>query len=137
MDAAEEFGYKRTEDFNSGNNEGMGYFPFTIKNGFRCSTAVGYLNPIKKRKNLKVVTKAHTKNSSYEPGEAPSHWVRGDVCGKLLNSCKLRYQAQKLHTATTTPVMSTGVGFNFLTSHTLNTEVSLPFGGFPGSRKFR
>jgi len=82
-------------------------------------------------------TKAHTKNSSYEPGEAPSHWVRGDVCGKLLNSCKLRYQAQKLHTATTTPVMSTGVGFNFLTSASLNTAVPLPFGGFPGSRKFR
>ena len=40
------------QDFNSGNNEGMGYFPFTVKNGFRCSTSVGYLNPIKKRKNF-------------------------------------------------------------------------------------
>ena len=70
LDAAEEFGYKRTEDFNSGNNEGMGYFPFTIKNGFRCSTAVGYLNPIKKRKNLKVVIKAHTKNIEFENKKA-------------------------------------------------------------------
>ena len=46
LEAAEEHGYKRTDDFNNGDNEGMGYFPFTIKNGFRCSTAVGYLNPV-------------------------------------------------------------------------------------------
>ena len=47
------------DDFNDGDNEGMGYFPFTVRKGFRCSTAVGYLNPVKKRKNLKVVTKAY------------------------------------------------------------------------------
>ena len=64
LEAAEEFGYKKTEDFNTGNNEGMGYFPFTIKNGFRCSTSVGYLNPIKKRKNLtqlKIFLKHYSK----------------------------------------------------------------------------
>ena len=66
LEAAEEFGYKKTEDFNSGNNEGMGYFPFTVKNGFRCSAAVGYLNPIKKRKNLKIITNAHIKNIEFE-----------------------------------------------------------------------
>ena len=39
----------------------MGYFPLKReKNGYlRCSTAVGYLNPIKKRKNLKILTNAH------------------------------------------------------------------------------
>ena len=62
MEAAEEFGYHETSDFNNGNNEGMGYFPFNIKNGYRCSTAVGYLNPIKKKKNLKILTNAHIKN---------------------------------------------------------------------------
>ena len=56
LDAAEECCYKRTDDFNNGDNEGMGYFPFTIKNGFRCSTAVGYLYPLKSRKNLIFVT---------------------------------------------------------------------------------
>tara|TARA_Y100000590_G_scaffold148309_1_gene170382 strand:+ start:505 stop:2109 length:1605 start_codon:yes stop_codon:yes gene_type:complete len=66
MEAAEEFGYKQTPDFNTGNNEGMGYFPLNVKNGFRCSTAVGYLNPIKKRKNLKILTNAHIKNIIFE-----------------------------------------------------------------------
>ena len=53
MEAAEEFGYHKTSDFNTGNNEGMGYFPLNVKNGFRCSSAVGYLNPIRKRKKFK------------------------------------------------------------------------------------
>ena len=70
LEAAEEFGYKKTSDFNSGNNEGMGYFPVTVKNGFRCSTAVGYLNPIKKRKNLKILTEAHIKNIEFENKKA-------------------------------------------------------------------
>ena len=58
MEAAAEFGYGPTSDFNTGNNEGMGYFPLNLKNGFRCSTAVGYLNPKKGRKNIKIVTNA-------------------------------------------------------------------------------
>jgi len=70
LDAAKEFGYNKTSDFNSGNNEGMGYFPVTVKNGFRCSTAVGYLNPIKKRKNLKILTNAHIKNIEFENKKA-------------------------------------------------------------------
>ena len=64
--APEEFGYKRTSDFNTGNNEGMGYFPLNVKNGYRCSAAVGYLNQVKKRKNLKILTNAHTKNIIFE-----------------------------------------------------------------------
>ena len=70
VEAASEFGYKKTSDFNTGNNEGMGYFPLNVKNGFRCSTAVGYLNPIKKRKNLKILTNAHIKNIEFENKKA-------------------------------------------------------------------
>jgi choline dehydrogenase len=70
MEAAEEFGYPRTSDFNTGNNEGMGYFPLNVKNGYRCSAAVGYLNPIKKRKNLKILTNAHIKNIEFENRKA-------------------------------------------------------------------
>ena len=72
MKAAEEFGYPKTSDFNTGNNEGMGYFPLNVKNGYRCSTAVGYLNPIKKRKNLKILTNAHIKNIEFENRKAVS-----------------------------------------------------------------
>lgn len=66
IDAAEEKGIPRSTDFNTGQNEGCGYFQVTEKNGLRCSTAVGYLNPIKKRSNLKIEVKAHIKKLLFD-----------------------------------------------------------------------
>ena len=70
IDAAEEFGFSRQSDFNTGENEGLGYFQVTQRNGLRCSTAVGYLNPIKNRKNLKIITKSHVKNIEFNNNRA-------------------------------------------------------------------
>jgi len=87
LEAAEEFGYKKTAEFNDGDNEGMGYFPFTVRKGFRCSTAVCYLNPVKKRKNLKVVTKAHIKNIEFENKKADkiNYWVNNKIITAKVN----------------------------------------------------
>jgi len=71
---------------------------------------------------------AHTKNSNFEPALDSRHWVRADLCGKLLASCKQRYQAKGINNAS---------GRNFIASDKANTQAILPFGGFPGSRKFR
>ena len=64
--AASEFGIPHTLDFNTGANEGCGYFHVTEKKGLRCSTAVGYLNPIKNRKNLSIKIKAHIKRIIFD-----------------------------------------------------------------------
>jgi choline dehydrogenase len=56
--AAEQAGYPRNDDFNGPTQEGAGYFQMTTRNGRRCSTARGYLNPAKRRANLKVVSDA-------------------------------------------------------------------------------
>ena len=76
MDAAEEVGIPKVNDFNRGDNFGCGYFQVTEKNGLRCSTAVGYLNPIKKRKNLKIEIKSHVKCVNFENKKAIgiSYW---------------------------------------------------------------
>ena len=63
INAAEEKGIPRVEDFNKGNNFGVGYYQFTTSHGhkglkLRCSAAKGYLNPIKKRSNLKISVNA-------------------------------------------------------------------------------
>jgi choline dehydrogenase-like flavoprotein len=58
--AAEELGIPATDDFNGASQEGAGYVQLTTRNGRRCSAAVGYLNPVKKRPNLDVVTHALT-----------------------------------------------------------------------------
>jgi len=52
------------------------------------------------------------------PSTNKSYWKRLDVCSKTLTGCKLRFQGNNSDT-------------------NLNTSISLPFGGFPGSRKFK
>ncbi len=49
-------GMKARSDFNEGDNEGIGYFQVTQKDGRRMSTARAFLNPVKHRKNLTVLT---------------------------------------------------------------------------------
>ena len=45
-------------DVNGEDQEGVAYYQLTVKNGRRCSAAVAYLNPAKKRSNLQIETKA-------------------------------------------------------------------------------
>jgi len=52
-------GVPRVQDFNSGDQEGVGYYQLTTRNGKRCSTAVAYLRPARSRPNLRVETEAH------------------------------------------------------------------------------
>jgi choline dehydrogenase len=54
LDAAEQTGIPRNDDFNGPKQEGAGYFQLTAKNGRRWSTAAGYLKQARKRPNLKV-----------------------------------------------------------------------------------
>jgi len=56
--SAGESGIPRTDDFNGADQEGVGYFQLTTRNGRRCSAAVAYLNPVKKRDNLTIITHA-------------------------------------------------------------------------------
>ena len=55
-----------------------------------------------------------------------NYYEKGDVCGKRLTSCSCRFGFRPLDSTQA----STG-------STTKNTSVSLPFGGFPGARKFK
>ncbi len=59
LSAAESAGYGRNPDFNGAEQEGFGYYQWTIRNGLRCSAAVGYLKPARERANLSIVTRAH------------------------------------------------------------------------------
>tara|TARA_B110000438_G_scaffold187416_2_gene179105 strand:- start:1430 stop:3040 length:1611 start_codon:yes stop_codon:yes gene_type:complete len=60
MDAAEESGYPKNPDYNSGDQEGFGYFQVTQKKGRRWSAAKAFLEPALKRSNLRLEIKAHT-----------------------------------------------------------------------------
>jgi choline dehydrogenase len=56
--AAQQAGFPRNDDFNGPSQEGAGYFQLTARRGRRCSTAVGYLRPARRRPNLTVVSNA-------------------------------------------------------------------------------
>ncbi|MBF9030135.1 choline dehydrogenase [Rhodobacterales bacterium HKCCE3408] len=56
--AAEELGIPRTSDFNSGDNEGVGYFEVNQKGGVRWNARKAFLDPAKDRRNLRVLTGA-------------------------------------------------------------------------------
>ena len=58
INAAGELGVQRNADFNGAEQEGAGYFQQTARNGLRCSTARAFLNPVKNRPNLDIVTHA-------------------------------------------------------------------------------
>jgi len=56
--AGEELGLPRNDDFDSGSQEGVGYYHLTTRRGRRCSTADAYLAPAKARRNLRIETGA-------------------------------------------------------------------------------
>ena len=75
INAAEEKGIPKVNDFNTGDNFGVGFFQFTTtfnKLGLklRYSAAKGYLNPAKKRSNLKIITNAHVQKINFEGKKA-------------------------------------------------------------------
>ena len=76
QNAAEEMGIPKTLDFNTGNNFGVGFFQFTTSHSqkfglkLRCSAAKGYLNPAKKRANLKITVNAHVQKINFEGKKA-------------------------------------------------------------------
>jgi choline dehydrogenase len=53
-DAAAELGIPRLDDFNTGDNEGVGYFHVNQKRGRRWSSARGFLKPVLQRTNLRL-----------------------------------------------------------------------------------
>ena len=54
--AAQAAGIPATEDFNSGDNEGVGYFKVNQRGGWRVSAAKAFLRPALSRPNLTVMT---------------------------------------------------------------------------------
>ena len=60
VQAGQQAGFASNPDFNGADQEGVGMFQVTHKNGERWSAAKGYLTPNLSRPNLQVITGAHT-----------------------------------------------------------------------------
>ena len=58
IDGAAQIGVPRSDDFNGATQEGAGYYQLTTSRGWRVSSAKGYLDPARHRRNLRIETEA-------------------------------------------------------------------------------
>lgn len=91
VEAAINAGYQKNDDYNSGDQEGVGYFQQTQFNGQRWSSARAYLKPARGRKNLDVITHAQAEKVLVEESRAVG--VRARIRGKMKD---LRARAEVL-----------------------------------------
>lgn len=68
--AAERTGLKFNPDFNSEDQEGVGHYQLTVKDGRRLSSARAFLDPAKRRKNLSIATGAQATRVIFEDKRA-------------------------------------------------------------------
>ncbi|WP_339762314.1 GMC family oxidoreductase N-terminal domain-containing protein [uncultured Hoeflea sp.] len=65
-DAAEQAGFDKTDDFNGGDNAGVGYFDVNQRSGWRWNTSKAFLKPAKARRNLTIWTEAQVETLTFE-----------------------------------------------------------------------
>lgn len=70
VQAGQELGYNKNEDFNGASQEGFGLYQVTQSKGARCSVADAYLHPVAARTNLQVETQAQVERIIIENDRA-------------------------------------------------------------------
>jgi choline dehydrogenase len=102
VDAGAQAGLARNEDFNDGEQDGVGMYQVTQRGGLRASAAVAYLHPAMERENLTVMPYMQVEKILIEGGRAvgvqarrlgESQELRAEreviVCGGAYNSPQL------------------------------------------------
>ncbi len=76
LDASENLGFPRNDDFNDDTQEGFGPYQVTQRNGVRCNAATAFLKPAMGRDNLTVHTGAQVTRVIFRDGRAVGvDWV--------------------------------------------------------------
>lgn len=115
VEAAKQLQHRAVEDFNTGDNEGVGLYQVTqfhekARNGERCSTAAAYLHPVMgRRPNLTVITGAHATRILFDGKRAAGVVWRE---GKTEKQAKARHEVILCGGAFNSPqlLMLSGVG---------------------------
>lgn len=83
--AAQAVGIPASDDFNTGNNEGVGYFKVNQRKGWRVSSAKAFLRPAIKRPNLTVLTGQHVHRVVFEGRRATGLELLQDGASQIVN----------------------------------------------------
>jgi choline dehydrogenase len=70
VEAAQRCGIHRVERFNGSEPEGVGFLQATIRNGVRQSSYSSFIEPIRHRRNLTILTSAHVRRIVFRGHEA-------------------------------------------------------------------
>src|SRR3984893_9421703 len=81
VEACRRLQYPLNPDFNGERIDGIGTVQLNVRNGWRCSTAKGYLKPNLRRKNLKLMTHAQVRRILFEGRRAVG--VEGEQGGSV------------------------------------------------------
>lgn len=100
-------------DTNSGTNSSW-KGAYSDVNSYIVGDLVTTTDAVTSRFRIWICINAKPANASGDPRTNARYWERHDICGKTLSACKVRFQ-----------------GPNEV------RQIPLPFGGFPGTKKFR
>ncbi|MFC5527025.1 GMC family oxidoreductase [Rhodanobacter ginsengisoli] len=123
IDAAASAGHPGNDDFNGARQAGFGLYQVTQRDGSRCSTATGFLKPVRGRSNLHVRTRVLVERVLIEHGRA---------VGVLLRRGSERIEAGEMILAAgaiNTPqlLMLSGLGpADHLRAHAIDVRADLP-----------
>ena len=79
LDAAEQAGHPRTDDFNGAQSAGVGRYQLTLSGHWRSDAGTAFLSPVRQRPNLVVATGAHATKVLIEQGRAVGvEWRQGN-----------------------------------------------------------
>lgn len=126
LNAGQEVGYDFNPDFNGKQQEGVGPYQVTQKKGRRCNTAYAYLKPIKKRKNLTIITHAHVTKINLESNKVTG--LQYERKGKTI-SLKANKEVIVSAGAINSPqvLMLSGIGpKSELDKHNIPVQIDLP-----------
>ncbi|NML42985.1 choline dehydrogenase [Ramlibacter sp. G-1-2-2] len=109
VQAGMQAGFRENRDFNGAEQEGVGLFQVTHRNGERCSAAKAYLTPHLARPNLHVVTGAHATRILFDGRRAVGVAYRHE---RTIQSVKARREVLLSAGALLSPqlLMLSGVG---------------------------
>ena len=126
VEACERLQYQRNPDFNGERIDGVGFAPLNVHNGWRRSTAVGYLRPNLKRKNLELMTRTHVRKILFEGRRAVGVEVERDGQVQRIGA---RRELILSGGAINSPVLllASGIGpARELTPHGIDVKLDLP-----------
>ena len=70
VEAGRQAGWPVNDDFNGAEQEGFGRYDFTIRRGKRCSASTAFLAPVRRRRNLAILTGSLVRRVVVEEGRA-------------------------------------------------------------------